>query len=124
MTKAISRRTVLRGMLGGAAVSLGLPLLDCFLNDNGTALAQGSPLPVRFGTWFWGCGMNPDRWNPKATGAAYEITPELKPIESIRSQISVLSKFDVLLDGKPNFVHTSGNIGITTGQAPAQADQY
>ena len=51
-------------MLGGAAVSIGLPLLDCFLNGNGTALAQGAPLPVRFGTWFWGCGMNPDRWVP------------------------------------------------------------
>ena len=68
MTKQISRRTVLRGMLGGAAVSVGLPLLDCFLNGNGTALAQGAPLPVRFGTWFWGCGMNPDRWVPSDGG--------------------------------------------------------
>jgi hypothetical protein len=35
----------------------------------------------------------------------------------------VLSKFDVLLDGKSNFVHSSGNLGIRTGEAPAQADQ-
>ncbi len=120
----ITRRKVLRGMAGGVGATVALPLLDCMLNTNGTALASGAPLPIRFGTWFWGCGMNPDRWNPKATGTAYEITPELKPIEPIRSQISVLSKFDVLLDGKPNFVHTSGNIGIRTGQAPTQADQY
>ena len=47
----LSRRRVLRGMLGGATVSLGLPLLDCFLNGNGTAMASGAPLPVRFGIW-------------------------------------------------------------------------
>jgi hypothetical protein len=93
------------------------------LNSNGTALASGAPLPLRFGTWFWGCGMNPERWNPKATGMDYEITPELKPIEPVRHLINILSKFDVLLDGKSNFVHSSGNLGLRTGQAPAQADQ-
>ena len=30
--------------------------------------------------WFWGCGMNPDRWNPAATGAEWEVTPELAQI--------------------------------------------
>jgi len=119
----ITRRQVLRGTAGGLAASVALPLLDCMLNANGTALASGAPMPLRFGTWFWGCGINPGRWNPKATGADYEITPELKPIERVRAHITVLSKFDVLLDGKPNFVHSSGNLGIRTGQAPAQADQ-
>ena len=33
----INRRTLLRGMLGGAAVTVGLPALECFLNTNGTA---------------------------------------------------------------------------------------
>jgi hypothetical protein len=42
----LNRRTVLRGMLGGAAVSVGLPFLDCFLNNSGTALADGTPLPL------------------------------------------------------------------------------
>ena len=49
-----TRRTVLRGMIGGAAVNVALPMLNCFLNTNGTALASGAPLPVRFGTWGWG----------------------------------------------------------------------
>ena len=57
--ESLSRRRVLRGMLNGGVVTLGLPLLNCFLNTNGTALAAtGAPLPVRFGTWFWGLGMN------------------------------------------------------------------
>ena len=119
----ITRRNILRGAGAGFAATVTLPLLDCMLNTNGTAFASGAPLPLRFGTWFWGCGVNPSRWNPQAIGANYDITPELKPVETVRSHISVLSKFDVLLDGKSNFVHSSGNLGIRTGQAPAQADQ-
>lgn len=41
----LNRRLMLRGMMSGAAVSVGLPLLDCFLNSNGTALADGNKLP-------------------------------------------------------------------------------
>ena len=40
-TRFTSRRTVLRGMMGGTAVTVGLPLLDCFLRSNGDALASG-----------------------------------------------------------------------------------
>jgi len=49
----LNRRRVLRGMIEGAAVSLALPFLDCFLDENGEALAaNGRALPVCFGTWF------------------------------------------------------------------------
>ena len=64
MRYPIDRREFLRGSLAGAAVTVGLPYLDIFLNANGTALASGAPLPRRFGTWFFGCGMNPERWAP------------------------------------------------------------
>ena len=53
----LSRRRILRGMMNGAAVTVALPFLDCFLNGNGNALASGAPMPVRFGTWLWGCGV-------------------------------------------------------------------
>ena len=43
----MNRRRVLRGLLDGTAVCVALPLLNCFLNGNGTAMADGSPLPVR-----------------------------------------------------------------------------
>ena len=35
MSSLFSRRSVLRGMVGGAAVSVGIPMLDMFLDDNG-----------------------------------------------------------------------------------------
>jgi hypothetical protein len=47
-------------MLGGSAVTVGVPLLNVFLNGNGNALANGQPMPVRFGTWVWGLGMIKD----------------------------------------------------------------
>ncbi|QGP81119.1 DUF1552 domain-containing protein [Sphingobium sp. CAP-1] len=112
------RGFLLRGMLGGAAVSVGLPLLDMFLNDNGTAFAAtlgGGRLPVRFGTWFWGCGMIPDRWQPKNSGADYDLPPQLAPIASVKQHVSILTGFDVLLEGKGNLPHLSGNTAVRTG---------
>ncbi|WP_375197157.1 DUF1552 domain-containing protein [Sphingobium sp.] len=112
------RGFLLRGVLGGAAVTVGLPVLDAFLNGNGTAFAAtlgGGRLPVRFGTWFWGCGMIPDRWVPKATGAQYDLPPQLQPIKAVQEHVSILSGFDVLLDGKGNLPHLTGNTGVRTG---------
>ena len=68
---------MLKGMLGGIAVGVGLPLFDCLFDNHGVALAQDGVLPVRFGTWFWGCGINPDRWVPNADGAGYDLPVEL-----------------------------------------------
>ncbi|MBW2404764.1 MAG: hypothetical protein DRH23_09235 [Deltaproteobacteria bacterium] len=109
---------------------MGLPLLDCFLNENGTALAQGGAIPVRFGTWFWGCGMNPARWAPPTEGLGYELSPELQALErtlssggKVRDHVSVFSGFDVKLDGNPNFPHGSGPASNLTGLfAPADGD--
>jgi len=118
------RNFALRGMLGGAAVTVGLPLLDAFLNDNGTAIAAGyggGPLPLRFGTWFWGCGTIPSRWDPKTVGPGYELPPQLAPIAPVHSQVSVLSGFSVPLDGKGNLPHISGNTALRTG---AVADSW
>lgn len=125
--KRFDRRTLLRGALAGGAVSMGLPLLDCFSNEHGTALAQGAPLPLRFGSWMWGCGMNPDRWTPSSEGPGFELPIELQALDrelasggKLRDQVSVLSGFDVHLDGRPNFPHTAGLMGTLTGSLPLQ----
>jgi len=97
-----------------------LPFLDCFLNTNGTALAAGRPLPVRFGTWNWGCGMNPQRWVPTKTGTNFELGAELKYIEPVREHINVFSGFKAMLDGKPNLPHFSGVQALRAGGVAAQ----
>ena len=66
-------RTVLRGMLGGTAITVGLPLLDCFLDTHGEALADGAPLPKTYALWFQGLGFAPGFWEPKTLGAGFEF---------------------------------------------------
>ena len=124
MTKRFDRRSIMRGMLGAAGISVSIPALDMFLNGNGDAWADGPKLPVRFGTYFWGLGLTDtpaggSRWVPKKQGRGYEATPELSSFAELRHKVSVFSGFRVIGDGKPNIVHWSGNAGILGGSAPA-----
>jgi hypothetical protein len=114
----ISRRTALRGMLGGTAVMVALPFLDCFLNEHGTALANGSPLPLRFGTWFWGLGMDSAKFVPTKVGANYDLQPQTEAWGPIKQHVNVFSNFNVLTDGKPNLCHFTGWVALRTGAAP------
>src|SRR5579871_2999160 len=120
MAKHWNRRKVLKGMLGASAVTVALPLLDCFLDGNGEALANGAPMPVRFGTWFWGCGVNQARWFPDKTGADYDIKDELRPITPYKNKVNVFSGFNCALDGKPNLNHWSGVMATFTGACPVK----
>jgi hypothetical protein len=115
----LSRRRVLRGMMGGAAVTVGLPFLDCFLDSNGATLAAtGARLPVCFGTWFYGCGFNPGRWEPKTVGPNYEFGVELQPLTPFKSKLNVYSRMTALLDGRPPGAHTVGPAVIVQGTTP------
>ncbi|RMG16021.1 MAG: DUF1552 domain-containing protein [Deltaproteobacteria bacterium] len=87
----LSRRAVLRGLVGGAAVMLGLPPLDAMFNGNGTAYASGEPIPLRFGIWWWGNGVRLSEWTPTETGAGWTPTPLLEPLAPVKAYVSVLS---------------------------------
>lgn len=114
----LSRRRVLRGMLNGGAITLGLPLLNCFLNENGTAHASGAPMPLRFGTWFWGLGMNSKVFVPQKVGAGYDLPEELAPLAPVRDYVNVYTNFNAFRDNAPNLCHYTGWIVTRTGSTP------
>jgi hypothetical protein len=129
MNLDFDRRSFLRGLLNGAAVCVGIPLLDRFLNGNGTAFADGAKLPVRFGTYFWGLGLTDTptggtRWVPSRTGRDYEIMPELESLKPVKDKVSVFSGFRAIGDGRANLVHWSGHASILSGVAPAASGRF
>lgn len=115
MKNDMSRRRVLRGMLGGATITVGLPLLDCFLNANGTALASGAPLPLCFVSWFQGLGFAPGFWEPKKLGAGYDMAYCLRALTPMKSKINVYSGMKAYLDGHAAGAHSSGPQCILQG---------
>lgn len=90
--KALSRRTVLRGM----GVTLALPLLDAMVPAL-TAAAQTAAVPTsRYGFFYMpnGVAMNHtgvNYWKPDITGRDFDFSPILRPLEPFRDQVTVIS---------------------------------
>ena len=114
----LNRRRVLRGALQGGAVTVALPLLNCFLDGNGKALANGRPIPVRFGTWFWGLGMNKGIFIPKTTGTGYELPEEIAALKPVQQHLNLFTNYRLIRDNNPNLCHYTGWVGLRCGQAP------
>ncbi len=104
--RVMSRRTVLRGVLGGTTVALALPVFEAMLDSHGTALAGGGELPRRLGLWFWGDGVKLANWIPDATGSDWGAKSILQPLvdAGIKHKVSVLSGFDVQQGGAGHHV--------------------
>lgn len=118
----LSRRRILRGMLNGSAVTVALPFLNCFLNENGTALASGAPIPQRFGTWSWGLGMSEAIFVPKKTGPNFDLPPEIASLAPIQKHINLFTNFHVFKDAAPNLCHHSGWVILRSGIAPMTSE--
>lgn len=119
MKKRFDRRTVLRGVLAGGLVTLGLPFLEIFRGER-EARAAPDALPKRFGMFFWGNGVLPDLWVPKATGANYTLSPTLEALTPHKAKLSVVSGMKVpIVNAVP---HLSGPVGFFTGSPGAKHD--
>ena len=118
----LNRRRVLRGMLNGSAVTVALPLLNCFLNGNGTALAAGGPMPVRFGTWFWGLGMTSKIFIPKKTGPNFDLPEEIESLARVRDHINLFTNLTAFKDEMPHLCHSTGWVVGRTGAAPKDSN--
>ena len=117
----LNRRRMLKGMLGGSAVSVGVPLLNMFLNGNGNALANGAPIPVRFGTWVWGLGMNDAIFTPKKTGTNFDLPEEIAALKPVQKHINLFTRFNTFKDGAPLMCHHTGWVILRSGIAPTPA---
>jgi hypothetical protein len=111
--KKLERRTVLRGLLGGAAVSVALPTLEAMLNGNGTALAAGGKLPRRMGVFFWGNGIRHKFWVPAQRGARWNLSDELEPLAPVKKYINVATGLVVKTGNEQG--HHAGTVGILSG---------
>jgi hypothetical protein len=121
----LDRRFLLRGTCQGALAIVGMPFLDCFLDNKGKALAAtGRPLPVRFGTYFYGLGLTKQLWIPKNGGKDWDMTTQLKPLEPMKAKINVWSGLRVPLDDNPNYQHWSGAAASATGISPTKQGEF
>jgi hypothetical protein len=114
--RPIGRRTLLRGLLGGAVVTVGLPPLEAFLDLTRKANATcGGVVPRRFGLFFWGNGNRPDKWLPVGEGASWELSEQLAPLAAVKHKITVVSGMAVKTGNV--YPHTSGSVGLLSGAA-------
>jgi len=90
--KAISRRTVLRGM----GVTVALPLLDGMFPAFATPW-QTSKAARRLAVVYVPNGIVMQNWTPVEEGADFSITPTLAPLAPFRDQLTVLTG----LNGNP-----------------------
>jgi hypothetical protein len=109
-------------MLNGGAVTVALPFLNCFLSDNGNALASNAPIPLRFGTWSWGLGMSEAIFVPQKTGANFDLPPEIAPLQSIQKHINLFTNFNTFKDAAPNLCHHTGWVILRSGIAPLTSE--
>jgi hypothetical protein len=112
--RSLSRRTMLRGM----GATLALPFLDAMV-PAATALAKTAAQPApRFGAVFVPMGEHPSHWTPATTGAGFEFSPILKPIERFRDSLVVVSN----LDRPPGGTHAVSTSTWLTGAAPKRTE--
>jgi hypothetical protein len=103
----LGRRRMLRGMLGGAAVAVGLPPLEAMLNGNGDAYAGGAALPKRFISIMFGNGVQLQRWEPLGTGAGYALSEQLAPFAPVKDYLTICTGM-ANLQTSPAITHHEG----------------
>jgi len=110
MKKAMSRRTVLRGM--GTAVAL--PLLDAMIPAL-TAQVNTPARPVRrLGVVYHPNGVIYENWLPKGSGRDFVLSRTLAPLEPFRNQLIVVTglsshQAEALGDGGGDHSRASGS---------------
>ena len=109
--KAISRRTVLRGL----GTTLALPLLDGMVPALTAAARTAAGTASRLGIVYVPNGIVMEQWTPATEGAGFELTPTLKPLARFRERMTVVTG---LTNKGPDFAHETGATSFLTGVSP------
>jgi hypothetical protein len=84
---SLPRRTFLRGV--GAAVAL--PFLEAMVPAMTAVAKTAANPPRRWGAVFFPNGAIMEQWSPATTGAGFDFSPSLKPLEGFRDSLVVVS---------------------------------
>ncbi len=115
--KAMSRRTILRG-LGGA---LALPLLDSMI----PAFSAPQKAVNRFGVVYVPNGMIMENYLPKTEGAAWEMMPTLEALAPLRDHVLILSGLNSLpTPARPGGAHAKATTKFLTDVAPPTSETW
>jgi len=123
--RALPRRTVLRGI----GATLALPLLDAMVPAL-SASTRTAAAPVRRLGFFYvpnGVAMTGtvNQWTPEGVGTGFTFSPILKPLESFREQLVVvsgLSHKEADSKGDGNGDHTRGSATWLNGVRPKHTE--
>lgn len=139
MSLKFNRRILLKRALKASSFVAGMPLLECTLNANGTAYANGTSIETLYGTFFMGNGKARDTWVP--TNSSGNLDPNwncasddpLRPIidSDCKPDVSIITGLDSpnLRNGPHKHAQSlslSGGVGTTAGDksfANATIDQ-
>ena len=104
-TNRISRRTFIRG----TGVAMALPWLESIpvWGNESTKTGVPAPIPKRFATLFMACGINPDHWWAKGSGAQMELGKSLEPMAPFKTKMNFVTGL---------FNRSAVGVGIHPGQ--------
>ncbi len=120
--RALSRRTVLRGL--GATVAL--PLLDAMVPALSATARAVTTLVPRLAFFYVPNGILPRSFHPGGNGGSdFELTPVLSPLAPFRDQMTVLtglSNSGVISPNEGGGVHTRAHGGWLNGILPKRTE--
>lgn len=75
--------------------------------DTASGPDKSAVIPKRFAALFMGCGVNPDHWWAKGSGADMELGKSLEPLAKLKAKVNVVTGL---------FNRTATGVGIHPGQ--------
>jgi len=119
--KALSRRTVLRGL----GVTIALPLFDGMVPAL-TALEKTAAKPInRLGVNYVPNAMIMPNWSPTIEGTGFELKHTLQPLAPFRDQMLLLSGLNCTpTPGRPGGAHAKASTRFLTDVSPPLSETW